>query len=59
MEYPRIFALVCVSTCSVEFTSDSYTKVKNMLRLLPDAIRDSFEVVRYDPNPEYTKERTN
>lgn len=35
MEYPRIFALVCLSTESVEYTSEQYSKVSAMYRSLP------------------------
>lgn len=57
MNYPRIFALVCLSTESVEYTSEQYSKVSAMYRSLPDSLRDSFVVVRYDPNPIYTNEQ--
>jgi len=53
MEYPRIFALVCFSTESVEYTSEQYSKVSAMYRSIPSSLRDSFSVVRYDPNPNY------
>lgn len=55
MEFPRIFALVCLSTESVEYTSDQYSKVSAMYRSIPSSLRDSFAVVRYDPNPNYTQ----
>lgn len=54
MDYPRIFALVCLSTESVEYTSEQYSKVSAMYRSIPSPLRDSFSVVRYDPNPNYT-----
>lgn len=55
--YPRIFALVCVSTGSVEYVNESYSKVSGMRKSLPDSLSDLFEVVRYDPNPQYTQQK--
>ena len=54
--YPRIFALVCVSTNSVEYVSDRYSKVSGILNSMPDTIRSFFEIVRYDPNENYQPE---
>lgn len=56
--YPRIFALVSVETGSVEYVNENYSKVSGMRKSLPDSLSDLFEVVRYDPNPQYTKDTT-
>lgn len=49
-----IFALVCLSTESVEYTSEQYSKVSALYRSIPPSIRDYFSVVRYYPDPNYT-----
>ena len=54
-DYPRLFALFCLPTGSIEFTSTQYTRVQGMLRSMPPAIQDNFEVVRYDPNASYVQ----
>lgn len=46
--YPRLWVLLCVSSQTVEYTSTSYTVIKQMFSSLPAAIRDCFDVVRYD-----------
>lgn len=50
---PRIFALVSLSTNTIEYTSESYSKVSAMWKSLPGSLRDLFKVVRYDANPDY------
>lgn len=52
-DMPRIFALVSLSTNTIEYTSESYSKVSAMWKSLPGSLRDLFKVVRYDANPDY------
>lgn len=53
IDCPRLFALVCLSTGSVDFARTSYTEVQNFRNSIPSAFRDNFRVVRYDPCPHY------
>lgn len=55
--YPRIFALVCVSTSSVEYVSERYSKVSGIRNSMPETIRSFFEIVRYDPNENYKPDK--
>ena len=47
-EYPRLWALVCISTETVEYTNTRFTAVKGMYNTLPHELRENFAVVRYD-----------
>lgn len=54
IEYPRLFAVVCVVTGTVEYCNTKYTSVQSMFSMIPNSIRDNFALVRYDANPNYT-----
>ena len=54
MNYPRIFALFCKSTCTVEYFNTQYTAVHRFYQAIPDILKDNFEIVRYDASPLYT-----
>ena len=49
--YPRIFALIETRTGSLYYTSTQLSECTKMYRSLPDALRTSFEVMRYDHCP--------
>lgn len=51
--YPRVFALYCISTGTVEYTSTQYTAVHKFLDSIPEILRPNFELVRYDACPFY------
>lgn len=50
---PRIFALYCRSTGTIEYTNVQYAAVKRFYDSIPDILKDNFEVVRYDASPLY------
>lgn len=54
MNYPRIFALFCKSTGTVEYSNAQYTAIKRFYDAIPDILKDNFEIVRYDASPLYT-----
>lgn len=55
--YPRLFCLVCSSSGTVEYSSTHYTVVSSIYNGLPETLKGCFEVVRYDANPTWKKER--
>lgn len=46
--YPRLFVLYCPSLGTVEYTSDSYSRVSLMFKSMPLSVRQHFEILRYD-----------
>lgn len=50
---PRLWALVCVATQTVEYTSTRYSSVASMFSTIPETVRDNFAVCRYNPDPNY------
>lgn len=50
---PRLWALVCVSTQTIEYTNLRYSAVASMRATLPETVRDNFAVCRYNPDPNY------
>lgn len=55
-EYPRLWAVVCVSTLTVEYANTKYSAARGMYASIPDSIRGQFDLIRYDPNPSYLPE---
>lgn len=50
---PRLWALVCVSTQTIEYSSTRYSAVASMLSTIPETVRDNFALCRYNPDPNY------
>lgn len=57
--YPRLWAIVCVSTGTVEYTNQKYSAARGFWSGIPDILRSQFDLIRYDPNPSYIPETKN
>lgn len=44
---PVLFALVCVASGTVEYTSTQYSAVEGFFNSMPDEVRDLFAVIEY------------
>lgn len=56
IEAPAIYALVCVASNTVEYTSTVLSAVKGFFDCLPDEVRDFFVVVTYRAEHEKLEE---
>ena len=47
LEFPFVYALVCFSTGTIEYTSDRLTSVEGFYNSLPEDVRESFGIIEY------------